>query len=152
MNARALAAWSAAGLTIVVTSPNPVYRGLVLLAALNVIGAAGRPGLSRRPLAVSLLLAVALASVLNTLLGHSGTHVLARVPVVIPVLGGVLTLEGLVYGAGVGLGLAAAVLALAPLSLCIEPDQLVGALPSALSRTGAALGSGSTWCRRSRVR
>ena len=141
MNARAFAAWSAAGLTVVMTSPNPVYRGLVLLAALNVIIAAGRPGISRRPLAVSLLVAIALAAAFNAVLGHSGTHVLARLPDAIPVIGGPLTVESIVYGFGVGLGLAAAVLVVAPLSLCIEPDQLVAALPGALSRTGASLGA-----------
>ena len=141
MNARALAGWSTAGLTIVMTSVNPVYRAFVVLAALNLIVAAGRPGVSRRPLALSLLIAVALATAFNTVLGHSGTHVLARIPDALPVIGGPLTVEGFAYGVGVGLGLAAAVLAVAPLSLCIEPDQLVAALPRALSRSGAALGA-----------
>ena len=141
MNARALAVWAVAGVTVAVSVSNPVYRCLLILAALNLVLVAGRPGVARRPLLLTLLFAVGLATVLNAVLGHSGTHVLLRLPEAIPVLGGPLTLEGLYFGAGVGLGLAAAVLALAPLSLCLEPDQLVGALPPALGRTGAALGA-----------
>ena len=141
MNARALAVWAAAGLTVAVAVSNPVYRGLLILAALNLVLVGGRPGVSRRPLLITLLFAVVLATAFNAVLGHTGTHVVWRLPEAIPVLGGALTLEGLAFGAGVGLGLAAAVLALAPLSLCLEPDQLVGALPPSLGRTGAALGA-----------
>ena len=141
MNARALAAWSLASLVVVMAVSNPVYRALVVLAALNVIVAGRREGVKRGPLLLTLGVALALATAFNTVLSHSGAHVLARFPDWIPVFGGPLTAEGMVYGVGVGLGIAAAVLVVAPLSLCLEPDQLVSALPALLHRTGAALGA-----------
>jgi energy-coupling factor transport system permease protein len=67
--------------------------------------------------------------------------VLAVLPAGIPVIGGPLTVEAALFGASTGLGIAAAVLAAAPLSLVLEPHALVDALPSSLARTGAALGT-----------
>jgi energy-coupling factor transporter transmembrane protein EcfT len=57
----------------------------------------------------------------------------------IPAIGGALTLESMAYGAGIGLGVAAAVTAAAPLSLIMEPLDLVESLPGWLHRTGAAV-------------
>ena len=62
-------------------------------------------------------------------------------PAGIPVIGGRLTVEAALFGASSGLGIAAAVLAAAPLSLVLMPHSLVDALPSALARTGAAIGT-----------
>ncbi len=56
-------------------------------------------------------------------------------------IGGALTLEAALFGASTGLGIAAAVLAAAPLSLVLQPHELVDALPAALARTGAAVGT-----------
>src|ERR1019366_5795941 len=60
-------------------------------------------------------------------------------PAGIPVLGGPLTIEAAFFGVSTGLGIAAAVLAAAPLSLVLMPNSLVDALPSALARIGTAL-------------
>ena len=139
MNARALTAWSAAGLLIVLASNNPVYRGLVMLAAVNVLLASLPRERSLRPLLLAVALAALATALLNPLLSHTGEHLLPGLPGWVPGIGGPLTLESVAYGAGSGIGLAAAVLAVAPLSLSLQPHELVDALPRSLERTGTAL-------------
>jgi energy-coupling factor transport system permease protein len=141
MNPRALAAWSLSGITIALATGNPVYRMLVVLCALNVLVALRRPEVSLRGLLVALAVAAATATAITTLASHTGAHPFLVLPVGIPVIGGSLTLEAVLFGAASGLGIAAAVLAAAPLSLVLQPHELVDALPAALARTGAAVGT-----------
>jgi len=141
MNARALAAWSASGLTMALATANPVYRGIVLLCAVNLLLARGRRGPGARVLIAGIGIGALIATAVTLLLSHSGAHVIARLPAAIPVIGGPLTLEALAYGLATGLGIAAAMLAVAPLTLVTQPHELVDALPSSLARTGAAVGT-----------
>jgi energy-coupling factor transport system permease protein len=141
MNPRALALWSLSGVTIALSTGSPVYRVLVLLCALNVLLAFRRPGVSLRGLLIALGVAAAIAIATTTLASHTGDHTFLVMPAGIPVIGGALTLEAVVFGASTGLGIAAAVLAAAPLSLVLQPHALVDALPGALARTGAAIGT-----------
>jgi energy-coupling factor transport system permease protein len=141
VNPRALAAWSVSGITIALATGNPVYRVLVLLCALNVVVALRRPDVSLRGLAIALVVAALVSIVVTTLASHTGVHAFLTLPSGIPVLGGPLTLEAAFFGASTGIGIAAAVLAAAPLSVVVMPNSLVDALPSALARTGAAIGT-----------
>jgi energy-coupling factor transport system permease protein len=141
MNPRALAAWSLSGITIALATGNPVYRVLVLLCALNVLVALRRPEVSLRGLGIALVVAGLIAIAVTTLASHTGDHAFLVLPPAIPVLGGVLTVEAVFFGASTGVGIAAAVLSAAPLSLVLMPNSLVDALPSALARTGAAIGT-----------
>jgi len=139
MNARALALWSLAALTVTLSTTNPVYRALVVVAALNVIVTLRRPSARLKPLLMVVAVGAATATLLTFGVSHTGTHVLFALPSGVPALGGAFTLESLVFGAVSGLGVAAAVLSAAPLSLVVEPHELVDALPRALSRSGAAV-------------
>ena len=141
MNPRAIGAWSLAALTIAVSTTNPVYRGVVALSALNLVLARGRPGVRLRPLVATAAVAAAIATVVSLLLSHTGAHPLFEVPAGVPAVGGAITLEALVFGLVTGLGIAAALLAVAPLTLVADPYDLVEALPSFLARTGAAIGT-----------
>ncbi len=141
MNARALTAWSLSGVTIALATGNPVYRVLVLLCALNVLVSLRRPEVSLRGLGIALVVAGLVAIAVTTLASHTGDHAFLVLPTAIPVFGGVLTVEAMIFGASIGVGIAAAVLAAAPLSLVLMPNSLVDALPSALARTGAAIGT-----------
>lgn len=118
---------------------NPAYRGVVALAGLALLLRGRLPGARLRPLAAVLAFGWVAAVVLNGLLGHLGQDVLFSLPPWIPVLGGPVTVEAAAYGAGAGLGIVAATLAVAPLSLCVESHDLVNALPSFFARTGAAV-------------
>ncbi|HLQ61675.1 MAG TPA: energy-coupling factor transporter transmembrane component T, partial [Candidatus Acidoferrales bacterium] len=115
--------------------------GLVLIAGLALLVRRRRPGQPLRPLLAAVLVAGVFAAALNLLLAHLGDHVLIRLPDWLPGLGGRLTLEALGFGLNAGLALAAAVLAVAPFSLVLEPHEVVDALPRGLERTGAALGA-----------
>ena len=112
---RAWLAWSLAAVTIALVTDNPVYRGLVALAALNVLLAWLPPRRRLRPLAVAVAFSAALAALINLLASHTGADVLIRLPDGLPLVGGPLTLESLAFGGALGLGLVAALLSVAPL-------------------------------------
>lgn len=138
MDARAVAAWSAAGLVVVLSTGNPAYRGLALLAALIVV--AGSAGLRRaRPALLGAGMLALPAVLLNLLVSHLGATALFELPDSIPAVGGPYTLEALAFGFVTGVTLAAGLLYVAPIWLLLEPHQVVDALPRALARTGSAL-------------
>jgi energy-coupling factor transport system permease protein len=138
MNARAVAAWSATCIFIVLSTTNPVYKAAVLAAALFALAAGVR--LHRlRGLLTGVLLISTFAVLLNFVSAHLGTTVLFALPAQIPALGGPYTLEALVFGATGGLTVGAAILAAAPFSLLLASHEVMDALPPALSRTGAAI-------------
>jgi energy-coupling factor transport system permease protein len=139
LNPRAWLVWSLAAVTVALVTDNPIYRGLVGLAALNVLLAWLPPGRSLRPLALGLAFAALFAALINLLAGHTGATVLVRLPAGLPLVGGPLTLESLAFGGAVGLGLVAALLAVAPLAVVLEPHDVVDAMPQALNRTGVAV-------------
>jgi energy-coupling factor transport system permease protein len=138
LNARAVAAWSATCIFIVLSTTNPAYKALVLAAALAALAAG--VGLRRlRGVLVGVLFISAFATLLNFVSAHLGDTVLFELPDQIPALGGPYTLEALAFGATGGLTVAAAILAAAPFSLLLGAHDVMDALPAALSRTGAAI-------------
>jgi energy-coupling factor transport system permease protein len=139
MNPRALAAWSLAGLVVALGTTNPYCRGLVALAGIAVLLRHAGPEVRLRPLFLLLLSAVLVAALLNPLLSHLGDHVLFDLPAAIPVAGGPISAEAAAFGLVAGLGIAASVLAVAPLSLAIASHDLINALPRHLERTGTAV-------------
>jgi energy-coupling factor transport system permease protein len=141
MSARAWAAWSAAALVVVLTSTNPVYRVLVLLVALNVLLTLRRPDAALRPMFIAVAAGGAVAMVVSALLSHTGAHVLVQIPSQVPGIGGAITAEAVIYGLDVALGLAAAVMAVAPLSRVLHPHALLDAFPRSLQRTAALTGA-----------
>lgn len=140
LNARAVAGWAGAAVLVAVAAANPLYRGLVLVAAAAFLARWRRPGVRLRPFLTSVAGAAAASLVLNTLLSHGGEDVVAALPGWMPGVGGPLTLEAAAFGSMIASGLAAAALAAASLSLAVEPHDLVDALPAALARTAAAVG------------
>jgi energy-coupling factor transport system permease protein len=136
---RAWLVWSLAAVTVALVTNNPVYRGLVALVALNVLLAWLPSGRSLRPLAVAMAFAALFAAFINVAVSHTGVHVLLRLPGELPLVGGALTLESLAYGGAMGLGIVAALLAVAPLSVVMEPHDVVDSMPSSLERTGIAV-------------
>ena len=138
MNARAVAAWSAACILIVLSTTNPAYKAGVLVAALAALATGIGPRRMRGVL-IGVGLIAAFATSLNFVSAHLGTTVLFALPDQIPALGGPYTLEALAFGATGGLTVGAAILAAAPFSLLLASHEVMDALPAALSRTGAAL-------------
>jgi energy-coupling factor transport system permease protein len=138
VNARAVAAWSAACLLVVLSTTNPAYKAVVLAAAIASLAAGA--GLRRmRGLLTAVTLIGAVATALNFVSAHLGATVLFTVPYAIPGLGGDYTVEALAAGISGGLTAAAAIVATAPLYLMLAPHEVLDALPGPLSRTGAAI-------------
>ena len=138
MNARAVAAWSAACLFIVLFTTNPAYKAMVLAAAIASLAAGA--GLHRmRGLLTGVVLIAAFATLLNFISAHLGATVLFELPQEIPAIGGPYTLEALAAGLSGGLTVGAAIVAAAPFSLMLASHDVMNALPAALSRTGAAI-------------
>ena len=138
MSARAVAAWSAACLFTVLFTSNPAYRIGVLVAAFCTVAA--RAGLRRmKPLLLGVATVAVFAALLNFVSAHLGATVLFELPASLPAVGGPYTLEALAYGVTGGVTIAAAILAVAPFSLLLATDEVVDALPRALSRTGTAI-------------
>jgi energy-coupling factor transport system permease protein len=136
---RAWLIWSLAAVTVALSTNNPIYRGLVALAALDVLLTWLPEGRRVRPLAITVAVAAGFAALINVLAAHAGADVLASLPADWPLVGGNLTVETLAFGADLGLGLAAALLAVAPLSFVLEPHDVVDAMPGPLERTGIAV-------------
>jgi energy-coupling factor transport system permease protein len=138
LNARAVAAWTAACLFIVLFTTNPAYKALVLAAAIASLAAGA--GLNRmRALLTGVVLIAAFATLLNFVSAHLGATVLFELPASIPAVGGPYTLEALAAGLSGGLTVGAAIVAAAPFSLMLASHDVMDALPAALSRTGAAI-------------
>jgi len=136
MNARALIVWSLAGLVVALSTSNPVYRAIIGLIALNVLLVWRRPDQDLGFLFRLIAFTMAGAVVLNVVAGHVGETVLFALPDSWPIIGGPWTLESIVYGLNAALGLAAAILVVAPLSYVVEPHELVDALPHPAERAG----------------
>lgn len=137
----ALATWVLAGLSMALATNQPVVRALVLVAAWTLLARRLVAGRHLRPLWIGLVVGGLLTVALNGLASHTGATVLVSPPTWLPLIGGPLTMEGFVFGAGIALGLVAAVSVAATLSLAIEPSDLVDALPWWLGNTTVAVGS-----------
>jgi energy-coupling factor transport system permease protein len=138
MNARSVAAWSAACLFIVLFTTNPAYKVLVLAAAIASLAAGA--GIHRMGgLLTGVGLIATFATVLNFVSAHLGTTILFSLPSSIPAIGGPYTLEALATGLSGGMTVGAAIVAAAPFSLMLAAHDVMDALPRALSRTGAAI-------------
>lgn len=138
MNARAVAAWSATCLFIVLSTTNPAYKACVLAAALTALAASAAWRRIRGWLTAVILIA-AFATLLNFISAHLGATVLFELPPQIPAVGGPYTLEAMAFGFTGGITIAAAILSAAPFSLLLASHEVVDALPAALSRTGTAI-------------
>ena len=138
VNAKAVAAWSASCLVIVLGTSNPGYKTVVLSAAFTSVAAT--VGLARmRRLLIAVALVAASAVLLNFVSVHLGRTVLFALPESIPGVGGPYTVEALAFGASGGITIAAAILAAAPFSLLLQPYEVMDALPRAFSRTGTTI-------------
>ncbi|PZS21021.1 MAG: hypothetical protein DLM54_05090 [Acidimicrobiales bacterium] len=137
----AVGLWVLAGLSIALASSDPLPRVVVLVGAWLLLVRSRLSGRRLAPLAIGVGALGGLSMLTNGLLSHTGATVLVSLPAWLPLVGGPVTLEGLVEGAAIGVGLAAAVSVAASLTLVIDSGDLVDALPWFLARLGAALGS-----------
>jgi energy-coupling factor transport system permease protein len=125
-------------MVVVLATSNPAYKVAVLAAAFTVL--ATTAGLRRmRRLLIGVAFVATLDVLLNFVSAHLGSTVLFALPDGVPALGGTYTLEGLAFGVSGALTIAAALVAAAPLTLLLQPHDLMDALPPALARTGTTI-------------
>ena len=134
LHALAWMAWLAAILVALTVTRNPLYMGLVLLWIGVMTGVARRhtpprpdmPSIS--PLRFGLIV-VGPAALFNALTVHVGETVLFHLPAAIPLFGGPVTLEALVYGALNGMVIAGLFAAFAVINRVVPVRALVRIAP-----------------------
>lgn len=145
MHTRAGVLWLTAVLAPALLVSNPLYLLQVTAAAAAVYAGVRGRGPAARGWGAFLrfgLVLVGFAVVVQPLLVSTGDTLLATLPALrlgALELGGRVTLESLVYGAGHGLALAAVLLAFATFNVAVDPYQLVRSVPRFLYRSGIVL-------------
>jgi energy-coupling factor transport system permease protein len=141
IDARVWLLWAVTTLVAASSTRNPLYAVLLLLVA-TVVGVACAPDRDRRAILLPLRFAAAavpLAALFNCLTAHVGDTVLFRLPGWLPLLGGPVTLEALVFGATNGLTLTAIFAGFAVFNQVTPMRDLVQLAPRAFHEAGVVL-------------
>lgn len=130
--------WSASAMTVALSTRNPLYLLLLLLLATAVARVHARGEGRRLPLGPwrFALIVIASSAMFNALTIRLGETVLLRLPEWLPLLGGVITLEALVYGGTGGLTLAAIFAVFVVFNGVVAASELVRLAPRALHEAG----------------
>lgn len=140
LNARAWIVWTAAAAILSMLVRNPLYALLLILIARVVDAACGQEERGMRlPWARLALVVLSLSALFNALFVHSGETVLARLPRDWPLVGGIITLEALVYGLTTGLVLLALLYVFVAFNHIVPISDLVRLAPRAFHDLGVVL-------------
>ena len=141
LDPRAWLVWAVAAALPALLGRNPFVLGATLLAVLGVRaawnGEAAGPGSWRGLVRLAVVFA-AVGVVFNVLTVHAGDIVLARVPEGVPIVGGPLTLNALVYGVLSGAALLTLVLVGTTLGAVLDWAALLRLLPARLATVAVA--------------
>ncbi len=130
-------AWLLGVMVVLTTTRNPLYMGMTLLwiAAVSVTAGWRIPADERTTPVISPLrfglFVVAVSALFNALTVHIGSTVLFRLPRTLPLLGGIVTLEAMIYGALNGLALAGLFAAFGVINRTVPVRSLVRIIPRA---------------------
>ena len=127
--------WLAAQLVVLSATRNPFYLALAIICtAAILLRLRGRvddvPTVPLSPLRFGLVV-LPLAALFNALTVHIGRTVLLRLPATLPLLGGPITLEALIFGALNGMTLTGIYTAFVVLNYAVAVRALVGLIPRA---------------------
>jgi len=128
--------WLAAIMVTLTISRNPFYMGLTLLwiTLVTLIARAQTPAQPDMPSISPVrfgLLVITMSALFNALTVHIGATVLFSLPDAIPLIGGPITLEALVYGALNGVVIAGLFAAFAVINLVVPVRALIRIIPRA---------------------
>jgi energy-coupling factor transport system permease protein len=135
-------AWLVAAAVPAFTLRNPLYLALVLGAAwivYLVLGRSSTLGAGWGSFVRLGLLLFALTIPFNALSIHTGQIVLLRLPQGWPIVGGAITMEGVITGAVNGLNLLAILVVFAAFNVAVDHYQLLRATPAFLFQAGVVL-------------
>ncbi|MSP12138.1 MAG: ATP-binding cassette domain-containing protein [Chloroflexi bacterium] len=137
-------AWASAALSLGLSTRNPFYLVLLLMALLVILTsfppASQQGGMRPGGLARLVVFICSFSAIFNGLIAHVGDHPLVALPATIPVVGGAITAEALVYGGVNGLSLVTAMAAFLIISPHLEAHALLKMVPPGLARLGTVLG------------
>ncbi len=127
--------WLLSAVVLLSSTRNPLYL-LLMLLCLAVVSRTVQLALpAARPPAISpwrfALIVVPFGAVFNALMVHTGNTILFQLPTSLPLFGGVITLEALVYGAINGLIIVGLLAAFQVLSSAVPVRALVQRIPRA---------------------
>jgi energy-coupling factor transport system permease protein len=132
-------AWLVAAAVPAFTLRNPLYLALILGASGIVYLQLGRSTPTGRSWGAFVrigILLLAVSVLFNALTSHYGAHVLLRLPAGWPILGGPVTVEGVVAGAVNGLSLLAILMVLATFNAVVDHYQLLRLTPAFMFQAG----------------
>ncbi len=140
-DARAWLAWALTVLLAASYSRNPLYGVLLLLVTVWVYAACAAENAPASPLAPLRFagIAVPLTALFNALASHVGATILFTLPDWLPLVGGAVTLEALVFGATNGLNLAVIFSGFAAFNRALRTRQLLQLTPRAFHESGVVL-------------
>ncbi len=134
-------AWGGAVTIAVVSTRNPLYLSLVLIATV-IVYAARHPtsqSASIWNLVIRIGLVVASVSIIfNLLTAHAGNSTFARLPHYLPIIGGDLTVNALLYGVSSALAILSLIIAAATFGSVVDRAALLRTVPQPLSSVGVA--------------
>ena len=133
--------WLGSGALLVVTTRNPFFLAIVLLsaAAIFLTRRGGSAAANAWATVVKIGLSISLLNVaFNLLTVHAGDRLLATLPRAVPIVGGPLTFNALIYGLDTSLAIAALLLLAASFNANVDRLALVRLLPASLSSAGVA--------------
>ena len=137
---RAWLAWVLAAAALAMIIRNPLYTLILLLVARVVDVACGREDAGiRLPLGRIALVVLFFATLFNGLFVHSGQTVLFNLPARWPLVGGPITVEGMVYGLETGLVLLALLFLFVTFNRVVSPGELVRLTPRAFHDLGVVV-------------
>ena len=140
-NAVSWSVWAAVGTLAVVTTRNPLYLTLAGAAAGSAYLSHDHGTAARGAWRLILRLGVFVAAVgvgFNLLTVHTGDRVLINLPDAIPIVGGAITLNALVYGAASAVALLDLLLIAATFSAAVDRPSLLRLVPDQFVAPGVA--------------
>lgn len=141
VNAAAWLAWFVGAAAIPLVSRNPLYLGLILLVVIVVHLAVtgGSEGDTTWRLFAYVGSVVASLSIgFNVLTVHAGNRIFGHIPEWVPIAGGDLTWNALVYGVASALAISSLLFAAATFNTAVRHGDLIRLMPASLSRLGIA--------------
>lgn len=141
LDPRVWLAWVVVAAAASSVTRNPLYL-IVILLVIGVVGSAcAAGGGSVVPISPVHFAAVVipLTAIFNGLMVHGGETVLLTLPAVLPVVGGPVTLEAVLYGATNGLALTVLFAAVSTLNRVVPVHELVTLTPRAFSDAGVVV-------------
>jgi energy-coupling factor transport system permease protein len=145
-------AWLATSATAALLTRNPFYLAILIAATAFVYAALTRHQKSSgvasaaetrtatwKPVLKLALVLMLFTVLFNALTVHHGQHVLFTLPEGLPLIGGPITLEAVLYGMVIGLGFFALILVFSTFNSAVGPQTLLRLVPNFAHQAGVAL-------------